>query len=71
MLHPSYTDLMSTINDRKNADEQLKSRFSIIIATSKRAREIVDGEESLIDNKKPRSLSNAVWELYEGKIDIV
>lgn len=70
MLHPSYSDLMSTINDRKNADEQLKSRYSIVIATSKRAREIIDGDEPLIDDIKPRSLSNAVWELYEGKIDI-
>jgi DNA-directed RNA polymerase subunit omega len=62
---------MSTINDRKDVEDQLKSRYSIVIATSKRAREIIDGDEPLVDELYPRALSNAVWELYEGKIDIV
>lgn len=71
MLHPSYTDLMQTINKR-NADKvQLTSRFSIVIATAKRARQIIDGEIPMVEKKSPRALSNAVWELYEGKIEIV
>jgi DNA-directed RNA polymerase subunit omega len=72
MLHPSYTDLMTTINDRmSNDEEKLKSRYSIVIASSKRAREIIGGEEVLISNNFTKPLSNAVNELYEGKIDIV
>lgn len=71
MLHPSYSDLMSTINERNLDKDQLRSRYSIVIATAKRARQIVDGEIPLIEKKSLRPLSNAVWELYEGKIDIV
>ncbi|PKM50650.1 MAG: DNA-directed RNA polymerase subunit omega [Firmicutes bacterium HGW-Firmicutes-7] len=71
MLHPSYTDLMSTINERNLTKDQLVSRYSIVIATAKRARQIVDGDEPLISKKSPRPLSNAVWELYEGLIDVV
>lgn len=71
MLHPSYSDLMSTINERNAEKDQLRSRYSIVIATAKRARQIVDGEIPLIEKKSLRPLSNAVLELYEGKIDIV
>ena len=71
MLHPSYNDLMSTINERNIEKYQLRSRYSIVIAVSKRARQLVDGEEPLIDHLSPRPLSNAIWELYEGKIDVL
>lgn len=70
MLHPSYSDLMEKINDR-NDDITLKSRYSIVIATSKRARQIIDGAVPKVKKEQPRALSNAVWELYEGSIDIV
>lgn len=69
MLHPSYSDLMETINDR-NDDITLKSRYSIVIATSKRARQIIDGAEPSTEKPWPRALSSAVHELYEGTIDI-
>ncbi|MBN2220731.1 MAG: DNA-directed RNA polymerase subunit omega [Vallitaleaceae bacterium] len=72
MLHPSYSDLMSVINARNEEDEiKVKSRYSVIIATSKRARQIVDGDDPLTKMKTPKALSLAVAELYEGKIDIV
>lgn len=69
MLHPSYTDLMETINDR-NDDITLKSRYSIVIATSKRARQLIDGAVPRSRKVWPRALSTAVHELYEGSIDI-
>ncbi|MDO4766318.1 MAG: DNA-directed RNA polymerase subunit omega [Eubacteriales bacterium] len=65
MLHPSYSDLMSVINER-NDDINLKSRYSIIIAAAKRARQLVDKNDKL--DKKAISVS--VDELYQGKIDI-
>ena len=70
MLHPSYSDLMDTINDRSDSGEKLKSRYSIVIATAKRARQLVDGEKPLVSKISSKPLSNAVCELYEGKIDI-
>ena len=71
MLHPSYTDLMNAINERKHEDEKLQSRYSVVIATAKRARQIVDGDLPLLAKMQPRPLSNAVLELYEGKIEIL
>lgn len=70
MLHPSYSDLMEIINDR-NDDLVIKSRYSIVIATSKRARQLIDGDESLTKSKILKPVSIAVNELYAGKIDIV
>ena len=64
MLHPSYTELMEKINKEGETGEEpvINSRYSIVIATSKRAREIIGGE-------KP--LSIAVKELYDSKIKIL
>lgn len=74
MLHPSYTDLMKVVNSGvETGDEPLvNSRYSIVLATSKRARQIISGEEPMIDspsNKKP--LSIAVEEVYSSKVTIV
>ena len=68
MLHPSYTDLMSVVNAEVEPGEQpvVNSRYSIVLATAKRAREIIDGQEP---KKKP--LSIAVDEVYHGKVKIV
>ena len=69
MLHPSYTDLINAVNSgaAESGDEPVvQSRYSIVIATAKRARQIIAGDEPMIAkayNKKP--LSIAVEELYE------
>lgn len=71
MLHPSYTDLMELINNRNDeTDDKVKSRYSVIIATSKRARELINQQEPLIKTKEKKAISIAIQELYEGKIDI-
>ena len=74
MIHPSYSELMEVINKDTDPDEVpvVSSRYSIVLATSKRARQIIDGEEPLVDDaygKKP--LSIAVEEVYEGKVKIL
>ncbi len=62
---------MDVINDRSEQDTtKVKSRYSVIIATSKRARQLIDGDEPLTQMRIPKPLSLAVEELYEGKIDI-
>ena len=71
MLHPSYSDLMAVANSEVEDGEQpvVQSRYSIVMATSKRARQLIAGDTPLIDNaegKKP--LSIAVDELYNSKI---
>ena len=49
MLHPSYTDLMDVVNSEVEPGEQpvVQSRYSIVIATSKRARQLNSGLCSL------------------------
>ena len=74
MIHPSYVDLMQVVNKGVEEGETpvINSRYSIVMATAKRARQIVEGDEPLIDvpeGEKP--LSIAVEELNQGKIRIL
>ena len=61
MLHPSYTDLMKVVNSGVEEGETpvVNSRYSIVLATSKRARQIIAGEQPLVpgDGKKPLSMA--------------
>ncbi|MCT4606409.1 MAG: DNA-directed RNA polymerase subunit omega [Marinisporobacter sp.] len=58
MLNPSMNKLM----------EKVDSRYSLVIAASKRAREIIDGDEKLIrvDSSKPVTI--ATYEISEDAI---
>ena len=74
MLHPSYADLMKVVNSEVEAGDTpvVNSRYSIVMATSKRARQIIDGSDPLIENaagKKP--LSIAVEELEQSRFHIL
>ena len=54
MLHPSYSDLMAVVNSEVEPGEQpvVQSRYSIVYATAKRARQIIQGEEPLVKTVK-------------------
>ena len=74
MLHPSYTDLMKVVNQdvEEGATKIVNSRYYIVLAAAKRARQIIDGEMPLVpvkDGEKP--LSIAIDELNSGKIKII
>lgn len=74
MLRPSYTDLINAVNSGVEPGEQpvVQSRYSIVIAAAKRARQIVDGSEPLVAGAAgKKALSTAVQELYEQKVSIV
>ena len=75
MLHPSYSDLMEVANSAVEDGEQpvVQSRYSIVMATSKRARQIIAGDEPLVekDTEGMKPLSIAVEELCESKIRIL
>lgn len=73
MLHPSYTDLMKVVNKDVEPGEEpvVSSRYSIVMATSKRARQIIAGDEALVESAGKKPLSVAVEELNEGKITII
>lgn len=74
MLHPSYTDLMKVVNKdvEEGAEMVVNSRYSIVLATAKRARKIIDSDnmqDSMLLGDKP--LSRAVRELGDGKLRII
>ncbi len=74
MLHPSYSDLMKVVNREVEQGEApvVSSRYSIVLATSKRARQIIDGSKALVNHKEGvKPLSIAIDELNNGKIKII
>ena len=73
MLHPSYADLITVVNSgvEEGEDPVVSSRYSIVMATSKRARQIIAGDDELVDGKGKKPLSVAVEELNQGKIQIL
>ena len=73
MLHPSYSDLMKVVNSEVEPGEApvVNSRYSIVMAASKKARQIIAGEEPLVNTKDAKALSIAVEELNQGKIKIL
>lgn len=49
MINPSIVDLL----------EKVDNRYSLIVGTSKRARQIIDGDETFVnvDSKKPLTIA--------------
>jgi DNA-directed RNA polymerase subunit omega len=64
---------MKVVNSEVEPGEQpvVNSRYSIVIATAKRARQIIDGATPLVEVAYPKPLSIAVEELYRSKVKIV
>ena len=73
MLHPSYTDLMKVVNSEVEQGDTpvVNSRYSIVMATAKRARQIIAGGAAVTQQQASKPLSTAVAELNEGKIKIL
>ena len=74
MLHPSYTDLMKVVNKDVEEGETkvVNSRYSIVMATSRRARQLISGDLPLVDTKEgEKPLSVAIDEMHQGKLKIL
>ena len=74
MLHPSYTEIMEKVNSdvEEGTDKVVNSRYSIVIAAAKRARQLIEEEKLDPDGhytEKP--LSTAVSEIYNGTVKIL
>lgn len=74
MIHPSYVELMNVVNKSGKTGEApvVNSRYSIVAATAKRARQLISGKTPYIEGanlKKP--LSVAVDELFSGELKIL
>ncbi|MBP5489707.1 MAG: DNA-directed RNA polymerase subunit omega [Lachnospiraceae bacterium] len=72
MIHPSYKDLLEVINTgAEEGDPIVSSRYSVVLATAKRARQIIRGSKPLVTPKCEKALSIAVQEVWEGKVKIL
>lgn len=73
MLRPTYMDLIANANKdiREGETPVVQSRYSIVLAAAKRARQIITEEPELIDAPDAKALSIAVNELYTDKVKIL
>jgi DNA-directed RNA polymerase subunit omega len=56
MINPSIVELLAKVD----------SRYSLVIITSKRARQIIEGSKPLIDTEKSKPLTLAINEFNSG-----
>ena len=61
MVKPTTAELLQKINDTK---------FKLVIATAKRARQIADGSPKLTNAKEESPVTLAANEIAEGKVNI-
>lgn len=78
MIHPSYVEMIDKINEENDREEAplITSRYSVVLATAKRARQLVNGVEAFVNDhdrngKARKPLSVAVDEFYQDKVHIV
>lgn len=73
MIRPSYIELMNVANEGCTEEAPVvNSRYSIVIAAAKRARQLIDNAEPMIEDAEgEKALSIAVKELREGKVRIL
>lgn len=74
MIHPSYVDLMKVVNKGVEEGEEpvISSRYSVVMATAKRARQIIAGDEPMVRVKdKQKPLSIAVEEMNQDTLRIL
>ncbi|MGN1326544.1 MAG: DNA-directed RNA polymerase subunit omega [Clostridia bacterium] len=60
MVKPSVAELLEKVNDR----------YSLVIATAKRARQIAQGDEVKVKTDDVSPVTIAADELNEGKVEI-
>ena len=61
MIYPELGDLL----------EKVDCRYTLIVETAKRARQLVDGAQPLTENPNENPVSQAVEEIYEDKITYI
>lgn len=59
MINPPIIDLLEKVGDR----------YSLVVVASKRAREIIDGDEPLVDIPSTKPVTIAVNEVNQEKLE--
>jgi DNA-directed RNA polymerase subunit omega len=58
MIHPSLDNLVDKVD----------SKYTLVVLAAKRAREIMDGEEALVDSKSNKPVTVALEEIAHGRV---
>ena len=58
LVEPSITDLL----------EKVDTRYTLVIETAKRARQIVEGDEPLVECESKNPVTIAAFEVVEDKV---
>lgn len=58
MIYPSVNELM----------EKVDSRYTLVVETAKRARQIIEGAKVLSDVNSSKPVTIAIHEIYEGRV---
>lgn len=58
MIYPTLSSLLETVD----------SKYTLVVAVAKRARQLVDGQPKLTDVQSNKPVTIAINEIYENKI---
>lgn len=58
MIHPSIDALMPKVD----------SKYTLVVLAAKRAREVMNGEHTLVDSKSNKPVTLALEEIAQGKV---
>ena len=58
MIYPPINELLKTVD----------CRYTLVVETAKRARQLVSGDPQLTEEQFIKSVSIAIQEIYEGKV---
>ncbi len=58
LVKPTVTDLLKLVEDR----------YALVIITSKRARQLLEGSSPLVDNQEYSNVTLAAQEIAAGKV---
>lgn len=61
MVKPTVAELLTKV----------ENRYKLVIATSKRARQIAEGSEKLVKTEDESPVSIAADEINEGRVEVV
>ena len=73
MIHPSYVELMTVVNEGVEIGEEpvVNSRYSLVIAVAKRAREIAQTAEDNGEILTEKPVNMALKEFQAHKFNII
>lgn len=50
--------------------EKVDSRYALVVAAAKRARQLLDGAHPLVHAESDKPVTVALWEIGEGKLEL-